>query len=280
MRRLSVALFVLVVFTAGVIATFPTERLARVLRARLPPAVARVVARVGTTRLGCRGLTIDDLTLRARPAAPTLDVRSLSLRPSLLGLLAGRGGRPWEVQGSACGGGATAHLDRAPDGDALTVRFQALDLAACLAPLEPNGPVEGSADGEAAFTLGSGTVMGRGTLAVTQARWQPAGVPHHFPLRAERATLRWTLADRTLRIDDFAMTNDEFAASGTGAIHFPSPPGTAELDMRIHLQPARTMLQAHRDLLNKLPGSPPDATGGRTFHIGGPLDAPQIGMPG
>ena len=76
------------------------------------------------------------------------------------------------------------------------------------------------------------------------------------------------------------MTNDEFTASGAGAIHFPSPAGPPELDLHIRLQPTRTMPQAHRDLLNRLPGSPPEAGGARTFRIGGSLDAPQLGMPG
>jgi hypothetical protein len=39
------------------------------------------------------------------------------------------------------------------------------------------------------------------------------------------------------------------------------------------------MLQGHRDLFRKLLGSPPEADGARTFHIGGPLDAPVLGMP-
>ena len=69
------------------------------------------------------------------------------------------------------------------------------------------------------------------------------------------------------------------AVSGAGRIHFATQDGAPELDFRVRVQPTAAMPQAHRDLFRKLPGSPPEADGARSFRIGGPLDAPILGMP-
>jgi len=278
MKRLAVALVVLLVFAAGIVVTFPTGPLVEAILARLPPATARAFERIGSSRFTTRGLTLEDVTLRPRADAPPLEVRALSLRPSLLGLLTGRGGRPWQVYANACDGTATVWIDRRADEDIANVRFTDLDLAACLVPLALRDPVEGRATGEAALVVAPDTRTGEGTLTLANALWQAQGVPRHLALHAEQATMRWRFDDR-LHIDDFAMTNEEFTASGTGVVQFPPPPAAPELDLRIRLQPAATMPQAHQDLLSKLPGSPPDADGARTYRIGGPLDAPQLGMP-
>ena len=78
---------------------------------------------------------------------------------------------------------------------------------------------------------------------------------------------------------DLALANAEFSASGSGIVRFPPAPAVPEVDLRVRLQPSAGMPQAHRDLLNRLPGSPPEASGARTYRIGGPIDAPQLGMP-
>jgi hypothetical protein len=90
--------------------------------------------------------------------------------------------------------------------------------------------------------------------------------------------MRWRLDD-ALHLEDLALANDEFTASATGIVHFPPALAAPELDLRVRLQPSAAMPQAHRDLLNKLRGSPPDASGARTYRIGGPLDALQLGTP-
>jgi type II secretion system protein N len=263
MKRLALGIVVLLVFGAGVVATFPTGPLVDALLARLPPTTAGAVERV---------------TLRPRADAPPLEIGSLSVRPSLLGLLTGRGGRPWQVRVDACDGTATAHVDRRADEDTVNVQFTDLDLAPCLAPFALSDPVEGRATGEAALIVTPDARSGAGIVNLAGARWLAAGMPPHLALRAEQATMRWRLDD-TLHVDDFALANEEFTASGTGVVHFPPSPAAPELDLRIRLQPSATMPQAHRDLLSKLRGSPPDATGARTYRIGGPLDAPQLGMP-
>jgi type II secretion system protein N len=278
MKRLAVAVAVLLVFAAGVVVTFPTGPLVDTILARLPPATARAIERVGSSRLGFRGLTLEDVTLRPRPDAPPLEVRSVSVRPSLLGLVMGRSGRPWQVHMSACDGTATARVDRQAGEDTVNVQFTGIDLAPCLAPFTLRDPVEGRATGDAALIVTPAARTWAGVLTLADAHWLAQGMPRHLALRAEQATLRWRFDD-ALHVDDFALANDEFTASGTGVVHFPPAPAAPELDLRIHLQPSATMPQAHRDLLSKLPGSPPDATGARTYRIGGPLDAPQIGRP-
>jgi type II secretion system protein N len=279
MKRLLLGVGLLVVFTAGVLATFPTQRLVDALLTRLPAATTRRIEHIGSSRLGLRGLTLENVTLRVHAGAPALALEEVSLRPSVLGLLVGRSGRPWQARATACGGTATVHLDRESRGDTIALQFDGLDLATCLVPFEPTGPVEGRATGTADFVVAGDDVDGRGSLALRAVRWRPPGVPRHVPLHAEEATLGWTFDEQTFRVDDFAMTNDEFAATARGVIRFPRPRDVPQLDLRIHLQPTATMPQAHRDLLSRLRGSPPDATGGRTYRIAGPLDAPVLEAP-
>lgn len=278
MKRIALGLLVLAVFAAGTIATFPTERLVHALMARLPPHAARAVERVGSSHLGLQGLTLEDVTLRPRPEAPPLEIRSLSLRPSLLGLLRGRAGRPWQASVHGCAGTASARLDRESEDDTLALQFADVDLVACLAPLQLRDVIEGRATGDATMMVTPQARTWSGLLGLAGARWQAPGVPRHLALRADRATVRWRL-DEVLHIDDLALENDEFSASGSGRVRFPPAPAAPELDLRIRVQPTAAMPQAHRDLLNRLRGSPPDASGARTYRIDGPLDAPQLGTP-
>jgi len=277
MRRLAFGIVVLAVFAVGMIATFPTGSLVATLLARLPPDAARTVERVGSSRLGLRGFTLEDVTLRPWADAPALEVRSLSLHPSLLGLLRGRWGRPWHVEARACAGTATAKVDRRED-DTVDVTFSGLDLVACLAPFELRDPVAGRATGEATLVVTPAARTWTGALTLADARWQARNVPRHLALRADRATIRWRLDD-ALRLDDFALANDEFTASGSGTIRFPPPPAAPELDLLVRLEPSAAMPQAHRDLLSRLPGSPPDRAGARTYRLAGPLDAPLLAIP-
>ena len=90
MKRLQFWLVVLTVFAAGMIATFPTDRLVAALLARLPPETAGIVERVGSSHLGLQGLRLENVTLRPRPDAPPLELR---LQPPALRLLASLPGR-------------------------------------------------------------------------------------------------------------------------------------------------------------------------------------------
>ncbi|HXH05291.1 MAG TPA: type II secretion system protein GspN [Vicinamibacterales bacterium] len=278
MKRIGIALLVLAVFVAGTIATFPALRLAHALVARLPPDTARAVERIDSAHLGFGGLTLEDVTLRPRPNAPPIVVRTLSLRPSLLGIVRGRQGRPWHVRAHGCAGRLTATLDDRAGTDVVSVAFEDLDLVACLAPLQRRDVIEGRAAGEATLLVQPGARTWNGVLRLAGARWQAPGVPRHLALRADDATVRWRLDD-VLHIDELALTNEDFSASGTGLVRFPAAPGALELDLRIRVQPTAAMPQANRDLFARLPGSPPEAGGARTFRIRGPLDAPQIGPP-
>ena len=117
-----------------------------------------------------------------------------------------------------------------------------------------------------------------GVLRLAGARRQAPGVPRNLALLADQATIRWRFDDQ-LHVDDLALSNAEFSATGSGVVRFPPVPAAPELDLRIRVQPSATMPQAHRDLLNRLLGSPPDASGARTYRIAGPTDAPQLGRP-
>jgi type II secretion system protein N len=276
-KRLVFWLVVLAVFTAGMIATFPTDRLVQELLARLPADAARTVEHVGSSHLGLHGLTLEDVTLRPRPDAPPLALRSVAIRPSLLGVLRGRGGRPWQAWVHGCAGSASATLGPAPD-DIVTIHFADLDLVACLVPLQLRDVVEGRATGDATLVTDPQARTWSGVLGLTGARWQAPRVPRNLALRADQATIRWRFDDQ-LHVDDLTLSNDEFSASGSGVVRFPPPPAAPELDLRVRIQPTAAMPQAHRDLFNRLPGSPPEPGGARTYRIAGPTDAPQLGVP-
>jgi type II secretion system protein N len=282
MKRFAVAAVVVLAFVAGLVATFPSERLVAAVLARLPPRAAAAVEHVGSARLGPGWLTLTDVTLRVRADAPPVAVREVRMRPSLRGLLLGRRGRPWHVTAAACGGGTTADLDRDRNGDRYHLRFERLDLAACLPPLALEAAT-GVASGDAELAVRNGVTTGLGTLALENTRWLPAGFPAHMAFVAEQATLRWTLADRTIVVDEAAMSNPAMTATGTGSMRLPeSHPGAAAaplLDLQVRVAPTAAMPQGHSDLQRKLPGGPPDASGTRTFRIRGPLDAPMLGPP-
>jgi type II secretion system protein N len=276
-RRLAIGVVLVAVFAAGLIVTFPAGPLVAALLARLPPDVAGAVERVGSSRLGLRGLTLEDVTLRPWADAPPLEIRSVSLRPSLLGLLRGRWGRPWHVEARACAGTASADFDRGDD-DAVDVTFGGLDLVACLAPLALRDPVSGRATGRAALLVTPATHVWSGVLELADARWQPRNVPSHLALRADRASARWRLDD-ALHVDELTLANDEFTASGNGLLRFAPSPAAPELDLHVRLAPTSGMPQAHRDLLGRLPGSPPERSGARTYRLVGPLDALRLATP-
>lgn len=277
MKRLAIGVVATAVFVAGVLATFPAGPLVTALLARLPPDAARTIERVGSSRLRPSGLALEDVTVRPWPDTPPLEVRSLALRPSLLGLLRGRWGRPWHVEARVCAGTIRANLDHR-EADTVDVAFSGLDLVACLAPFALRDPVDGRATGEAALVVTPAARTWTGVLTLAGARWQPQNVPRHLALRADRATIRWRLDD-ALHLDDVTLTNDEFTASGGGSIRFPPPPAAPELDLRVRVEPTAGMPQAHRDLLSRLPGSPPDRAGARTYRLVGPLDAPRLAIP-
>jgi type II secretion system protein N len=277
-KRLAVAAVVLAAFAAGIVASIPSDFLVARLRPRLPPAAAQAIERVGSARLGLGGLTLRDVSVRPRPDAPAVAVDPMTLRPSLLGLL-GRGGRPWHVRADACGGAVHANVDRVAPRDTMALTFRAIDLATCLAPLALASPLTGTASGEADVVVEGALLAGRGTVSLERARWSLRDWPANLAPEADTAAWRWTLEGRTLQVEDFALSNRTMGVSGAGRIHFPAPDGTPEVDFRVRVQPTDAMPQAHRDLFRKLPGSPPETSGARTFRIGGPLDAPILGMP-
>jgi len=276
-RRLAIAVVVVAVFGAGLIVTFPAGPLVAALLARLPPDVAGAVERVGSSRLGLRGLTLEDVTLHPWVDAPALHIRSLSLRPSLLGVLRGRWGRPWHVGARACAGTANADFDLGDEGT-LDVTFAGLDLVVCLAPFALRDSVTGRATGRATLRVTPAAHLWTGVLDLADARWQARNVPSHLALRADRASLRWRLDD-VLYVDDLTLANDEFTASGSGTLRFAPSPAAPELDLRVRLEPKADMPQAHRDLFSRLPGSPPDQAGARTYRLVGALDALRLATP-
>jgi type II secretion system protein N len=279
MKRALAVVLVLVAFAGGLVVTMPSVLLVRLVYARLPAAAAGVVEGIGGARLGWDGLTLDALTLRLRAGRPPLEVTSLTWQPSLRGLLLGRRGAPWSVRARTCGGDVDGRIEGGWPGDAAQVRFRGLDLATCLAPIDTRGPLAGTAGGDAVFDATGDRRTGRGTFTVTAARWRPAGIPQHLPLDAEQATIRWSLDGDLLRVDALTLTNRELTATGTGTIRL-APGAPPELALELRVVPAAGMPQAHRTLLNQLPGSPLDGSGTRTFWIGGSLAAPQLGRPG
>jgi len=137
----------------------------------------------------------------------------------------------------------------------------------------------GSTDGEATLEIGGGSLTGHGTLHLTDAAWQPAGLPRHLPIAADRATLDWHLATDRLHVDHLELGNRELTATAEGVVTLAPVARDAGLDLMLRIVPQPGMPQAHLDGLRSLPGSAPDRDGGRRFRLAGTLGTPYLARP-
>jgi hypothetical protein len=230
--------------------------------------------------MGAGGLRVDDVRLLRVADARTLDAEWLRVEPSLSGLLRGRRGRPWHVAAALCQGTLDAVLDADDAPSPLTVDVRDVDLGACLPYLLPHANVQGRLTAGARGAWGAERAAGEGTAEVHAAVWRPGGFLFDTPIRADRGTLHWTVADRRLQVTELTLTSGDFTADGHGSVHVLDPSPTSLLDFRLAVVPGPTMPAELRRWFDAVPGPPPDARGARTFRIAGTLAIPQIvGVP-
>jgi type II secretion system protein N len=233
LARAAVAIAVLLVALALL---FPTDAVVRRLLARNTPAGMPTPA-FESSRLGPTGLTLSKVTL-ARPTGPVVVAADrVTLHPSLLGLLAGRGGHPWTFDADLCGGTAKGTL--AAEGPALVTDadFDNADLGTC--PLIEFGgaALAGHARGTIHLRLEPVTpAHGNGQLELTDVTWKGQGLVALF--RVSTASGNWRVEERKLTL---ASLDVHLAASfirGAGEVVLADALPDSELRLALTMVPA------------------------------------------
>ncbi len=253
---------------AGVVAlTFPTDALVRWgLTRALPPGGPRLEFDHATLRPW--GVRFAPVTLRDAQGYRLAAADWLLARPSLVGFLHDRAGRPWHATGTAYGGTFAALVGR----DATDLEWHDLDLAR-MPTLKVGGERLEGTTGGAATLKGA---AGEGTLEVRRMTWPSAA---RFFVGAEAmpidATVWWTLAGGRLALDAITAHGAGVEAKGTGSVRLATTFGRSALDVQVTLAPGPDTPPGLRALIA---GLPPSADGGdtRRVAISGTIEAPRF----
>ena len=253
---------------AGVVAfTFPTDALVRwALTRALPPGGPRLEFDHATLRPW--GVRLAPVTLRDAQGYRLAAADWLLARPSLVGFLHDRAGRPWHATGTAYGGTFAALVGR----EATDLEWHDLDLAR-VPTLKVGGErLEGTTSGAATLK----GAAGEGTLAVRHVTWPSAA---RFLVGAEAipidATVWWTLAGGRLALDAITANGAGVEAKGTGSVRLASPLGRSALDVQVTLAPGPDTPPGLRRLIADLPPSA-DSADTRRVAISGTIEAPRF----
>jgi type II secretion system protein N len=264
----AVALFAVVL---GV--SFPTDQVARwaLARALLPEGRFLTFQRA---HLRPWGLLLDGATLREPDGGPLYQADWLRLRPSWSGLVRDRLGRPWRVAAGVLGGTIDANLGLDDGAQTIELTWADLDVERLLATLRRPERLSGRSSGSTGLRVAEGApASGSGEMVLRDAVWQPPlDVLADLPLHADRATLRWGLADRRVEVASFDLHGREMNLAASGQVHVAD--GT--LALHVTLTPLPGMPARLRQLLEGLPRG---TDGTRDFLLAGTLDAPRITPP-
>ena len=253
---------------AGVVAlTFPSDALVRwALTRALPPGGPRLEFDHATLRPW--GVRLAPVTLRDAQGYRLAAADWLLARPSLVGFLHDRAGRPWRATGTAYGGTFAALVGR----EATDLEWHDLDLAR-MPTLKLGGErLEGT-------TVGAATLKGaagEGTLEVRRMTWPSAA---RFLVGAEAipidATVWWTLAGGRLALDAITANGAGVEAKGIGSVRLASPLGRSALDVHLTLTPGPETSPGLRRLIADLPPSTEGADA-RRLAVSGTIEAPRF----
>jgi len=253
---------------AGVLAlTFPTDALVRWgLTRALPPGGPRLEFDHATLRPW--GVRLAPVTLRDAQGYRLAAADWLLARPSLVGFLHDRAGRPWHATGTAYGGTFAALVGR----EATDLEWHDLDLAR-MPTLKVGGERLEGTTGGAATLKGA---AGEGTLEVRRMTWPSAA---RFFVGADAmpidATVWWTLAGGRLALDAITANGAGLEAKGAGSVRLASPLGRSALDVQVTLAPGPDTPPGLRKLIADLPPSA-DGADTRRVAISGTLEAPRF----
>ena len=258
------------VFAVVLALSFPTDELARwgLARAPLPDGCFITFERA---HLRPWGLVLDGATLRRPDGGALYAVDWLRLRPSW-------SVPPWRLAAGLLGGTVDARLGTDGGAQTIEVTWADLDLGRLLAALQRGDRVSGRASGSTGLRVTAGNPpSGSGEIVLRDAIWQPSlGALADAPVHAERATLRWDLAGRSLSVAAFDLQGREMNLAASGHVQVAAALDASTLDLHVTLTAQPAMPDQMRQLLDGLPRG---ADGTRDFVLAGTLDAPRIARP-
>ena len=270
MRRALVVAAATAVFAVVLALSFPTDELARwgLARAPLPDGCFITFERA---HLRPWGLVLDGATLRRPDGGALYAVDWLRLRPSW-------SVPPWRLAAGLLGGTVDARLGTDGGAQTIEVTWADLDLGRLLAALQRGDRVSGRASGSTGLRVTAGNPpSGSGEIVLRDAIWQPSlGALADAPVHAERATLRWDLAGRSLSVAAFDLQGREMNLAASGHVQVATALDASTLDLHVTLTAQPAMPDQMRQLLDGLPRG---ADGTRDFVLAGTLDAPRIARP-
>jgi type II secretion system protein N len=273
MRTVLVVAAATALFVIVLAVSFPTDQVVRWGLARAPLPDGRFIS-FQHARLRPWGLLLDGATLREPDGGALYEADWLRLRPSWTGLVRDRLGRPWRVAAGLLGGTIDANLGLDGGAQTIDLTWADLDVGRLLARLQRPDRLSGRSSGSTDLRVAAGApASGSGEVVLRDAVWQPPiDVLADLPLHADRATLRWGLADRRVEVASFDLHGREMNLAASGQVHVAD--GT--LDLRVTVTPLPGMPARLRQLLD---GLPPGTDGARDFVLAGTLDAPRIAPP-
>jgi type II secretion system protein N len=221
------------VFAASVAVLFPTDALVR--RALVRPGWPPIAFESAHVRPG--GIRLDDVRILDATGRAYLRAETLRLHPSLSGLVAGRHGLPWTIDGTVCGGRLDATVTAEGVGTAVGVTWRDADLGQCPPLAIAGGALTGRADGTARLRLAPGRgVEGEGTVAIARASWKG---PNLFArLFTDSAAVRWRLTAGRLALEGIDVRAPSLAIYGAGEVRLAEPVDASALDLKLTMASA------------------------------------------
>ena len=272
-RVAAVAAIAVAVFVAVIALTFPTDALLRTLIGRATPSGSLVVV-FAHAHLRPWGLRVDGVAVRAPDGSLVADAEWVIARPSLVGFLRDRTGRPWRLGAATCGGQIDAVVDRDDAGSAASITWNQVDLARCPPVALLGQTVAGVIDGTA-VVRGAGAAA-EGRIGLRGGVWKGAGrfVPALETLHADPASVAWTLRGNRLELSTIAVDGPDVKATGGGIVQLARAPRESRVALSLTVAPGPQAPPGFRDLLARLP-----ATGdgdARRLDVGGTVGFPLL----
>jgi type II secretion system protein N len=274
-RGLAIAALVVLVFGAVGALTFPTDAVVRAVLERVPLPDGMQLA-FSAAHLRPNGLRLDDVHVLRRSGRAAIDAEWLRLWPSLWGFWRDGTGRPWAIAAGACQGTIDVTVGVEPRRTPVEVELEHVELATCLPYVLPQADAYGRLDGKLMVRVGtSDPPMSDGTLELRGAAWTPGGPLQDLRFRADAGTVTWQLVERRLELTKIEATSSDFDTTGNGLVRLATPVDESVIDLRLTITPGATMPPLLRRYLDAVPGSRPNAQGGRTLRIQGTLRDPR-----
>jgi type II secretion system protein N len=276
-RLLKGAVAMAVLFTVVLSLTFPTDDLVRWVLARVPVPEGYLLT-FQRARLRPWGLVLDDAAYRHGDGTPVIETEWLRFRPSWTAFWSDRLGRPWHVTAGVFGGTIDGQIATEPAAQLVDVSWTDVDVAGLLAAIQREGLLTGRSTGHATLRLPvSDPASGAGDFTLRSAAWQPTlAALEDVPIHADRATVRWTLADGRVQLSSFDVRGQEVDLTAQGTLRLEHAIGDSAVDLRMTIAPQPGIPRELGRLLDGLPKRP---DGVHDFLVTGTIDAPHISAP-